>query len=395
MALVLAHIFGLTALHGMLYRTGYISALLHLYREGPYNLPDSSIPILTYYTGIKPLDKSVTLASVMFAGVTDGSRPQLSLYAVHFGGQYLAILVIIMVEGMRKGNQSNSFRFFSLWGCIMQVLSYGLMMPVYGILHLLTSPTASEFGSDIADMSLSNDPVGLQVVPEASLIGYVVPSILMSLPYRSSNMQQWFGGLWQGCPVWMMAIQKISIRVTEKGWKDSVGVREIKDEVKSTISKGVKFSGLHPPIPEMEPTGHRIPPRVYSFAFSACIASQLGTLAFLGVVRLLPGYFPHDLREQLTLPNLFMPPPFYSSKAMESMGAAMHNFFLYDQYVGSTSAIIWASALYIKSREGLTSRQWMRLAGVISMLSLVSGPAGAVVWLIWERDQILLETTEL
>lgn len=109
-SLFFIYVFGANALYGLLFRNGYYHALLRLRDEGPHHLPDSSNDILDRYTGINLLDKLLTLASVMFANVTDGSSPQLSLYAFHFGGQYLAILVVITIEGLRSGNQSSPLR---------------------------------------------------------------------------------------------------------------------------------------------------------------------------------------------------------------------------------------------------------------------------------------------
>lgn len=109
-ALLLVYGFGTSALYGLLWRNGYYEALVRLRNEGPHYLPGSSNFILTQYTRIAPLDKLLTLATVMFSNVTDGSLPQLSLYSFHFGGQYLALLVVIAIEGLRSGNQANSLR---------------------------------------------------------------------------------------------------------------------------------------------------------------------------------------------------------------------------------------------------------------------------------------------
>lgn len=100
----------LDSLYGLLYRNGYFHALIRLRDQGPHYLPGSYSPILTRYVRIPPLDKVLTLATVMFANVTDGSRPQLSLYAVQFGGQLFGVLAVIILESLRSGNQRNALR---------------------------------------------------------------------------------------------------------------------------------------------------------------------------------------------------------------------------------------------------------------------------------------------
>ena len=103
--LVLIHVFGVYSMYGLVYRNGYVKALLDIRDHGSHVLPGSDIPILTTFTGIGPLDKLLTLAGVMFANISDGSTPQLSLYAFHFAGQLVSIFTILLIEGKRMGNK--------------------------------------------------------------------------------------------------------------------------------------------------------------------------------------------------------------------------------------------------------------------------------------------------
>ncbi|KAI1637173.1 hypothetical protein F4809DRAFT_335406 [Biscogniauxia mediterranea] len=389
LALALTHIFGLVALHGMLYRVGYFGALLQIWREGPHHLPDSSNSILTFYTGIGPLDRLLALASVMFASVTDGSRPQLSLYAVHFGGQYLGILAVMMIEGLREGNKSNTFRFFSIWACAIQIFSYGLVMPLYGILHLLTSRASQVFGLNLAESTRIAHQASVKMVPEAMVVGYIIPAVLMSVPLFPNSLHQWFGGLWQGSPVWAMLVQKAFASYYSKR-RRTTSISHLQYDLK--VEKAEGAAGLDAPPPPMENRGSAyVLSRVYSFAFICCVASQLGPLMVTLAVAVCPAAFPPHLRAAWAMTEVFVPPLFYASGKMQSMGSAMHGFFQYDQYVGSTAAVIWSSALYVNSRRTpLNGKGWVRLAFVITAFSLGAGPAGAVVWLMWEREQLLV-----
>lgn len=103
--LTLIHLIGLHAMYGLIFCNGYYSALVKLRDHGPYVLPGSDFPILTKFSGFVPLDKLLTLAGVMFANVTDGSDPQLSLYAFHFAGQLVSIFTVIEIEGCREANR--------------------------------------------------------------------------------------------------------------------------------------------------------------------------------------------------------------------------------------------------------------------------------------------------
>ncbi|KAI2623949.1 hypothetical protein GGS26DRAFT_215217 [Hypomontagnella submonticulosa] len=388
--LLLIYAFGANALYGLLYRNGYYHALLRLRDEGPHHLPGSSNPILTRYTYIGFLDKMLTLASVMFASVTDGNAPQLSLYAFHFGGQYLAILVVIAIEGLRIGNQFSPVRFFSVWGVLMQATSYGCTMPLYGMVHLLTSSTAEEAGPGFPESILTSNPFELSALPLALVIGYVIPAVLMSVPLFSNPVHQWFGGLWQGSPLFSMLLQKLlAIRLV-----NHYGARDVRNNRQKTAQPGLKETLLRNSQSQDTLAGEQekgLLAKAYLFAFFWCIVSQIIPLVLIAAVRLRPSMFPTHLREAWTVYNVFMPPSFWSIKEMQSMARGMHDFFLYDQYVGSTAAIVWASALYVNSREAsMKARNWTKLAFVVTALSVCSGPAGAVVWLMWERDQLLL-----
>ena len=104
-ALALVHLLGFNCMYGLIYRNGYIDALMRLRDYGPYVLPGSNNPILTRFVGIGPLDKLMTLGGVLFANVTDGTAPELSLYGFYFAGQLVGIFAIIILESLRLGNQ--------------------------------------------------------------------------------------------------------------------------------------------------------------------------------------------------------------------------------------------------------------------------------------------------
>ncbi|KAI0138580.1 hypothetical protein F4776DRAFT_619013 [Hypoxylon sp. NC0597] len=389
-ALLLTYAFGANALLGLLYRNGYYEALIRLRDEGPHHLPGSSNPILTRYTGIGFLDKLLTLASVMFANVTDGNAPGLSLYAFHFGGQYLAILVVLAIEGLRSGNQSSPLRFFSIWATLMQATSYGCTMPLYGMIHLLTSPTAEELGPGLIEAVPTSKSSELSVLPQAFMIGYVIPAVLMSVPLFPNVLHQWFGGLWQGSPIFSMLISKLlAIRIASHH-QPSHELRE-NQKISRTGPKQTLVRSSQSPVLLARAQEKDLLARAYTFAFAWCVISQLIPLILIAAVRLYPSAFPSQLHETWSIFNVFVPPPFWSTEKMESMATGMHDFFLYDQYVGSTAAIIWSVALYVNSKDmPMKAKNWAKLAFIVAVLSISTGPAGAVVWLMWERDQTIL-----
>lgn len=107
LAAVLA--FAFDSMHGQLRRNGWLAMMEPLLADGGF-LPDSQRPIKTRYTGVGAWDKLLALGNIIFANVTDGSRPELSLYAIQFGGQLVPMFLVMIVEGLRVGSAGNVIR---------------------------------------------------------------------------------------------------------------------------------------------------------------------------------------------------------------------------------------------------------------------------------------------
>ncbi|KAB5576341.1 hypothetical protein GE09DRAFT_620878 [Coniochaeta sp. 2T2.1] len=371
--LSLTFLLGLTSIYVHAHRIGYGDALLRIREKGPpYYFPSASTaeqPIRTWYTGIPPLDRVLTLATIMFYPITDGSAPQLSVYGFHFAGQFLGVLAVVGVEALRRGNRGNSFRFYSIWGSAMQLLGYGVIMPLYGIVHLLTSPVsaaANEQQTQIANLE------ELEALPLALVIAYIMPAVLMSIPVLSDSTRQWFGAVWQGVPIW-----------------STVCLKMIAAYLRRNKRGGFSASGND------RGRERRLLARVYGFAFAACLVGQLVPLGLILTARVCPSVFPAGVADVMTIWDVFVPPPFWTGKKMKDMASGIHGFFQYDQYVGSLAAGIWAVALYIKAMGPLGMREWMRLAALVAGLGVVAGPIGVVVWLIWCREEKLLSELEV
>ncbi|CZR62756.1 uncharacterized protein PAC_12653 [Phialocephala subalpina] len=378
LALSLVGAFGVNSMYGLAWRNGYISSLLRLRDHGPYTLPGSNVPILTCFTGIGILDKALTLAGVMFANVTDGSAPASSMYGFQFAGQLVPMFTIMLVEAVRRGNKGNVMSWAVLWGCASQGLGYGFTMPIYAIVHLLCSPTAVNRSPVMAQDVRLRSTKSVDTIIPSLVLGYVVPSVLMAIPISSPMLHQWLGGFWQGYPVWVTLIQYgIGFIRSRRSEKDD----ESKPSAPVESSRVGEEMVLH---------------RAYLFAFAFSATTNILTYGILASVKLFPSLFSDHIRTALTFRNVFIPPPFWSREPMPNMAAGIQNFFQYDQYVGSTAAIVWATTLWIKARkQAMTLNNWLWLAGEIFGISIVAGPGAAWMSLIWNRDELILGDDEL
>ncbi|KAH8647272.1 hypothetical protein BX600DRAFT_503427 [Xylariales sp. PMI_506] len=352
-------IFGLNSMFGQIIRNGYVERLLGVLRSPNPLLPESQTPLLTHYLGLPYADGLFKLATVLWANVTDGSNPALSLYAFQFGGQLVPIFLVMMVEGARSGNRNHALYYSVLWGYAMQAFGYAATMPVYAALHLFTSAAFYGSGKALAQANTLRDPVSfsLEVLVPAFSVGYLLPTLLMSWPFSSTSLHQWLGAVWQGFPLYVVIYQRVFARL-----------------VKPTLqSQAITVS------------------RAYGWAFNVAAATQVSTYILILAARTFPGLLPHWASGAFTFSSVFAPGPFYSYHPLESMAKAMHDFFRWDQYVGSAAALVWGVSLDVTSREhALKLPNWLRLGFDILRWSALAGPGGALMRLLQRRDSAIL-----
>lgn len=270
----------------------------------------------------------------------------------------------------------------------MQILGYGFIMPIYCWIHLASSHTAAAGCKNRAREITIRKTTALATLPVSICIGYIIPSILMSLPFRSTVTKQWFGGLWQGFPLWISTCQLL------------LGILYPKFIIQTQDCM------LHPPISstpkyQSESTHLLSSTRIlqtnlllqtYDFALVASAFCHLIPLTLTTCNYFLPFLFSPHHHSLLILTRVFIPPPFWSQKQMKPTAMAIHHFLQYDQYIGSSAAFIWAMTLNTNSRKRATWKEVMKLWSWSMGMIILAGPGGAVVWLLRERDlRIILE----
>ncbi|KAH6678746.1 hypothetical protein B0J14DRAFT_635823 [Halenospora varia] len=162
------------------------------------------------------------------------------------------------------------------------------------------------------------------------ILGYVVPTLLMAIPFPSLVLHQWLGGFWQGYPVWVTPIQY-----------------------------GIGFCSFQ------------------SFKWRSDVSDRN--------LKAVPNSVLGPCSQYLDFPKRL------SSATILVMAIGILNFSHHDQYVGSTAAIVWAATLWVKvCKQGMSLKKWLWLVGKIFRISIVAGPGAAVVSLIWNRDELIL-----
>lgn len=245
----------------------------------------------------------------------------------------------------------------------MQILSFGLSAPLFFITHLLWTSK-----STLSQLTRLRDHIPLQTVTLAFYLGYFVPSIFLAYPFSQHSIRQWCNIVWQPFPVYVVLLQNVYTNIIKR---TSVG----QDAWTSKVQLDRKALS-----------------HAYGFAWNVAVAGQMCTYAALVAANIFPNWFPAGVAKALTLQRVFVPAAPHTNERFTDAAAVMHNFFLYDFYIGAAAAIIWAVYQLSQAKpEAFSSREeranlWR---GIITSV-LLSGPGGAVIALMQHRDETVL-----
>ncbi|KAF5018550.1 hypothetical protein F66182_9463 [Fusarium sp. NRRL 66182] len=362
--LAILSLVGLDALLLQLSRNGYSQMANAIVDDpNPRFLPDTNRLLLRRYVGIPALDDFFALSNVIWANVTDGSRPEVSLFAFMFGGQCISLFSIFMVESLRTVGWSSLVLNPVVWGLAAQTLGFGFVGPLFFLAHLVWTAKATRSQS----VHLG-DHTALHTVVAAFGLGYILPSLFMVYPFSDHRVRQWSNAIWAVCPVFIFAAQAVFANLLRRL---SVGQNAATPKVmldKAALSYA------------------------YGFAWNVAVVGQMTTYAVLIAASVFPSAFPTGVAESLTMNNVFVPDAApHSYRHMTSAASAIHNFLIYDLGIGSTAALIWALQLLLEARPELAvgEERTELVRGVVTSV-LLSGPLGAVAALMQHRDESVL-----
>jgi len=92
--------------------------------------------------------------------------------------------------------------------------------------------------------------------------------------------------------------------------------------------------------------------------------------------------------------NVFQIPIPWSGVQVQTVAEGVHYFLRWDYLIGSAGILLWAIKLYTVAHKQIFST--VSLTGLlvkIVLLSIVVGPTGAAVELVWERDELVFKET--
>lgn len=247
-----------------------------------------------------------------------------------------------------------------LWGMLMQAFGFGVIAPIFFLLHIFISSQSS-----LPETVRLRDPFSLYSVIPAFGLGYFVLSGLMAYPFPTT-IHQILTVVWQAFPVFVAVIQWLFSNVAKR-----------------TSPGGANVSG---PQRDRSALDH-----AYSFAWNVAVAGQMTTIMVIVATVVFPSIFPEGFAARFTLSSVFTPSTFHSSEYMTSPAVVMHDFFVYDFYAGSAAALVWGVYLLSQVQPELaSSEEQIKLAKGVINSTLFAGPGGALVALLQHRDEIVL-----
>ncbi|RDW78441.1 hypothetical protein BP5796_06293 [Coleophoma crateriformis] len=363
--------------------------------------PGSSDPLLKSYTGITAIDRQLAVLVLFFAPVVDLSDSPLALFCLFGSGQFAAAWTLLVMESLRMGNKSKLVSYIGTVGFILQNISFAVTIPLYLLLHLFTSPVAKPFPGTHANSVLLVPTLDLAILPFSITLGYIIPTILMTLQFPdvvSTATHQKLIALWQPFPIWTMMIHLV--------------LRSCSLHISKMLTK--EDDGNRPPAPQGA-SYLNMAKHVYRFVLALCMITHLPAL----LLAALPASMLPASADKLAalasgrVSDVYIPYLPLLSHKVDSFPTGVLTFLQWDLCIGSTALLLWSLLLYrnatiektiidpntalpsyvyqqlLSGEAGQRQEIWMTIAWKTGVWTLLAGPMGAVVILLWGKDEIV------
>ncbi|CAF9922253.1 hypothetical protein IMSHALPRED_005637 [Imshaugia aleurites] len=228
---------------------------------------------------------------------------------------------------------------------------------------MVSSRRVSDFLVDVPNLA------GIAI---SIMLGYVLPTILMSLPAPSIidyDLKQWLMTFWQFFPVWVSVVQGIVSYLLPR-----FGEASGASNTHMVRSMRVLYAGL----------------------LTTAGIGQASTMALMATSKFFPGLFAPEFVGVFNPSKVFLPIATSPSTKMPSIGAGALLLLQYDQLIGSTAMCLWSTILFVNTyRNGVTNQSVVvMIVGGIIMMAL-TGPLGYATACIWARDELIIAEMEI
>ncbi|EKV11006.1 AtmA protein [Penicillium digitatum] len=327
-------------------------------------LPSIDAPLRTVYTGVEAIDHVFTLLTTFFYPMLDGHNPGLLLHSFGFSGTFGATWTLIVLESWRKGNAGTIAAYPTIFGLIAQLFTFAFGVPLACGLQLGCSITARRPHAD----NIRIPRAVLAAFPLIYIVGYIVPTVAMGLPAPSVisvDLKQIAIAIWQPWPAYVAILTSIAYFTLSPFYSNN---------------HRVSMSSLR---------------WVYAFAFANAALSHIVSWVVSLATVVVPVLFEDHFLGSLHPTSVFSFPLPWSGLTVDNVGDGVHIFLRWDYMTGSAGVLIWAISLHVTAHKHILNYiSWPSLLVKIALLTLLAGPAGTAVELIWERDELVFTETD-
>ena len=278
----------------------------------------------------------------------------------------------------------------------MQTLSFGLTMPTYCIISLLTSPRL--LGSSSSQPQIKSSSIGaLRVMPWSMTLGYIIPTILMCSRSFSSTIHQYLLAFWQPFPLWVALFQVI-FSVGTSGSLPPSHQTDIKalTSPKASLPRPMLWIGSGSSLLKYQSPvttdGTRIASLralAYATDFASYYAVSLHwiTIFVLLSSKLIPSVSTLLGIPQLSIIKTFMPANPFLPLQITAMPQGVLAFLQYDFYIGILAALIWTMYRQheLEIFKGSSSHLWVSI-WTLCINVICFGPGATVIGYAYLRE---------
>ncbi|RDW68949.1 uncharacterized protein DSM5745_08709 [Aspergillus mulundensis] len=330
-------------------------------------LPASDASLRQTYTGIAPLDRLLTILVIFFWPLTDGSNLSLVIHSIGFSGTFGSAWVLITLESWRRGNAWKLVAFPMVFGLVAQAMTIAFAAPLYFAVQLFSSATAVIPTAE----NVRVPRAVLKAIPLVFVVGYMVPTGLMLIPVSDNvtpDLKQVLIALWQPWPAYV----SILLTFAHLAFSPFTANDSTLEGSRATL-RSLRW--------------------VYAFAFANTALTHIISWVIPLTTVAVPWIFKEEFLQPLHPLVVFdIPKPWGAPVLVEDVGAGVHAFLRWDYIISSTATLIWALSLYRAAHRVVYGRVrpgCVVLLAKIAALTALTGPVGAAVELLWERDELV------
>ena len=258
-------------------------------------------------------------------------------------------------------------------GLGVAIVGYACVTPLWFAIHLWMSPAVvnpKDYQLIVAT------PVKLAIAPLSILIGFGLPSVIMTLPapaVLSFETKQTWTAIQQGWALWIglvqFALSTIAIIVDQRA-----SILTEKDKRAKTI----KYLR-----------------RAYAFSIASSTGSYLAGLSLTMLAYAFPVLFSSTYLPQLQPKHVYWPIVPFGHHEVKVLADGALWFLQWDLIVAVAANLVWGLALSTAVKKEKAGISQMVISIIkIAAITAVLGPTGTAAVALWGRDELVFRQAE-